>query len=337
MVSTTAGETHAPLAISQQQFTDVHLSLDMETTQQLRTDSVPNSWEVGWVLWDYVDNTHFYYAALKPNGLEIGKADPAYPGAQRFLVTLETPTFAVGTTHHIDIRQTHDAASTSLTVSVDGGALASFTDTQRPYASGAVGLYTADARVAFDNVLATGTGGASIADDFEAYPAQMITRDGATLGPWTFPFLGFGSAEVASFGAAPPPPPPGGVAVAGSAAADALLGGAGADTIAGLGGADTITGGAGDDVLSGGAGADRFVFRPGFGHDHITDFAAGRAAGHDVVRLEGIAGVAGFRKFLANTVDTPDGAVFTAPRTQDTITFDGVAKAALVWADFMFA
>ena len=26
--------------------------------------------------------------ALKPNGLELGKEDPAYPGAQRFLVTL---------------------------------------------------------------------------------------------------------------------------------------------------------------------------------------------------------------------------------------------------------
>jgi len=61
--------------------------------------------------------------------------------------------------------------------------------------------------------------------------------------------------------------------ITGGNAANALTGTAGADTISGERGADTLTGGAGDDVLSGGRGADTFVFRPGFGHDTITDFS----------------------------------------------------------------
>ena len=31
------------------------------------------------MLWRFLDDNHFYYLVLKPNGWEIGKADPAYP------------------------------------------------------------------------------------------------------------------------------------------------------------------------------------------------------------------------------------------------------------------
>lgn len=56
---------------------------------------------------------------------------------------------------------------------------------------------------------------------------------------------------------------------------DVLLGEAGADTLTGAGGADALLGGTGNDRLTGGAGADMFVFRPGEGHDVVTDFVAG--------------------------------------------------------------
>jgi hypothetical protein len=56
---------------------------------------------------------------------------------------------------------------------------------------------------------------------------------------------------------------------------DVLLGEAGADTITGGGGADALLGGTGDDRLTSGADADMFVFRPGEGHDIVTDFTAG--------------------------------------------------------------
>ena len=54
---------------------------------------------------------------------------------------------------------------------------------------------------------------------------------------------------------------------------DTLLGGLGNDLLDGGNGRDILDGGAGDDVLTGGRGSDTFVFRPGFGHDTITDFS----------------------------------------------------------------
>ena len=54
---------------------------------------------------------------------------------------------------------------------------------------------------------------------------------------------------------------------------DTLLGGLGRDLLDGGNGRDILDGGTGDDVLTGGRGGDTFVFRPGFGHDTITDFS----------------------------------------------------------------
>ena len=54
---------------------------------------------------------------------------------------------------------------------------------------------------------------------------------------------------------------------------DTLLGGLGDDLLDGGQGRDILDGGPGDDILTGGRGADTFVFKPGFGHDTITDFS----------------------------------------------------------------
>ena len=53
---------------------------------------------------------------------------------------------------------------------------------------------------------------------------------------------------------------------------DTLLGGTGNDLLDGGDGRDWLDGGVGDDLLTGGHGPDTFVFRPGYGHDTITDF-----------------------------------------------------------------
>lgn len=95
------------------------------------------------MVWHYTDNTHFYYLALKPNGWELGKEDPAYPGAQRFLATGVEPTFPIGRESTVTITQ----VGPTMTAAVAGQVLVTFTDRQRPYTSGSVGIYTEDATV----------------------------------------------------------------------------------------------------------------------------------------------------------------------------------------------
>jgi hypothetical protein len=151
MASVSPGETHGALVIGPSTSGDLTLEVATATTRQLRTGSAPNPWEVGWVLWQYTDTAHFYYVALKPNGWELGKADPAYPGSQRFLDTGSWPTFPVGPWYRVRVTQT----GSTVEVFVDDFLITSFTDTERPYTAGRLGLYTEDAAVSFDNVAVT--------------------------------------------------------------------------------------------------------------------------------------------------------------------------------------
>jgi serralysin len=61
--------------------------------------------------------------------------------------------------------------------------------------------------------------------------------------------------------------------VHGGDGADSVYGGQGNDRLFGDDGHDLVSGDVGDDILTGGAGADRFVLRPGGGHDWVTDFS----------------------------------------------------------------
>jgi hypothetical protein len=144
-------ETHAGLVVGPSVSGDVIVGVSLLTLQQLRTGSAPQPWEAGWVLWHYADNTRFYYFIPKPNGWELGKADPAYPGAQRFLATGSAPVFPVGAWYRVSIVQTGQ----TIQVSVDGIPITTFTDTERPLTSGRVGLYSEDAEVYFDDVSVT--------------------------------------------------------------------------------------------------------------------------------------------------------------------------------------
>jgi hypothetical protein len=145
--STSPGETHAGLVKSLTAFGNVDSTVKVKTVSQLRTPK-PNAWEVGWVLWDYTDDTHFYYFTPKPNGWELGKEDPAYPGAQRFLATGSSPTYPIGRWYTVRVRQ----VSNTITVWVNGAQVVSFTDTQRPYLTGSLGLYNEDSQVRFESV-----------------------------------------------------------------------------------------------------------------------------------------------------------------------------------------
>ncbi|MHB9862536.1 calcium-binding protein [Streptomyces sp. YIM S03343] len=142
------GTTHAGLVVSIASYRDVRYEARMRTVRQLR-DPGPNPWEVPWLVWAYTDPEHFYYVTLKPNGWELGKRDPAYPGGQRFLATGRRP-YPVGAWYAVRVRQ--DGAV--LTVEAGGRRLVMFTDIERPYAAGRVGAYTEDATVRFEGLIA---------------------------------------------------------------------------------------------------------------------------------------------------------------------------------------
>jgi hypothetical protein len=139
-----ASETHAALASTTGVQADLRLRVRMRTVRRLR-EPAPRSWEVAWVIWHYTDDHHFYYLTLKPNGWELGKEDPAYPGAQRYLATGSSPRYDVGEWHTAQVTQTGD----TITARVDGRQITRLRDTEHPYLRGHVGLYTEDAAVRF--------------------------------------------------------------------------------------------------------------------------------------------------------------------------------------------
>ena len=144
-----ASETHAALAATTGSFGDIDMTMRMKTVKQLR-DGRANPWEVAWGIWHYQDNTHFYYLVLKPNGWELGKADPAYGGAQRFLAT-GSKRFPIRRWHSIHVKQ----VGRTMKVWANGEFLTKYTDRERPYKRGKVAVYNEDAKTYFDEVLIT--------------------------------------------------------------------------------------------------------------------------------------------------------------------------------------
>lgn len=146
-------ETHATLVTTREQYRDGVLTMDARTTRQLRGNGAPNPWEVAWVVFRYVDDEHFYYLALKTNGWELGKRDPAYPGGQRFLGTGSVPQSPAGQWSRVSIIMQAEL----LSVQIDGIRVVTTADLERPLLTGAIGMYTEDAEVQFDDISFTGT------------------------------------------------------------------------------------------------------------------------------------------------------------------------------------
>jgi cellulose synthase/poly-beta-1,6-N-acetylglucosamine synthase-like glycosyltransferase len=145
--------THAALVVSAGSYDDFAATLNVRTRKQLRHGAAgtPNPREVGWVIWHYSSNQRFYALTLQPTGWVLSKQDPAYPGHQRFLASGRTPLFRVGVPHSVGVVQ----AGNRITVSADGRLLRKFTDTQRPYLTGAFGMYCEDAHAQFDHIRLT--------------------------------------------------------------------------------------------------------------------------------------------------------------------------------------
>ena len=144
---TAVSETFSSLVRSVRSFGDTDMTLGFQTLAQLRRPQ-PNPWEVAWAIWRYQDNDHFYYFIVKPNGWELGKEDPAYPGRQRFLASSSGHRFPVGVWYRLRVRHVGD----EIAVWIDDRLVVRFRDRQRPYRAGAVALYVEDARAVFGPV-----------------------------------------------------------------------------------------------------------------------------------------------------------------------------------------
>lgn len=193
-VATAPSETHASLVTSRfRTVGDIDYTVRVNTVSQIRTGSAPNAWETAWVIWNYTDNTHFYYFALKTNGYELGKADPAYPGSQRFLATGGSG-YNLGQWYKVRITQ----ISNVITVYVDDVLVVSFTDTEIPYCSGAIGTYNEDAETYADNFLLYGSPNAinnsllfdgvndyAMIPDYDGY--SYVNNSGLTVSVWVRP------------------------------------------------------------------------------------------------------------------------------------------------------
>jgi hypothetical protein len=182
-----ADATHAALLITTKSYSGrITFEGRVQTVRQIRTGSEPNPWECAWLIWNFTDNEHFYYVALKPNGWELGKRDPAYPGGQRFLASGEDA-FPIRTWHRFAITQDN----ARIVIRLNGVEVGSFADTERPYLEGKLGLYSEDAEVLLDNITAP------FAEDFESYELLTEKADGVIVNRWVSPFLGHGYVAIA--------------------------------------------------------------------------------------------------------------------------------------------
>lgn len=154
MASGSAAETHAALVLGPAQSGAYTYAVSVITDAQLRANDPPNPWEVAWVVWSVADDDHFYYFIPKPNGWELGKRDPAYPGGQRFLATGSAPAFPLGAWRRVEVVQS-EKNGTAMTIAVDGRTIVTVTDRERPYGSGRIGVYSEDAAVRATNVIVT--------------------------------------------------------------------------------------------------------------------------------------------------------------------------------------
>lgn len=150
--ATTPDTTHAalvthPLLTYHNTF---HLTSCIHTKRQLRQNSTPNPWEVGWVLWDYLSPTQFKYFIPKPNGWEVGEVTPE---GQKFLKTGTFPVFPTQKNQCFTITRT----PTRTTITGHGRHVERLpktaipnTPTENPYPSERrVGFYAEDAEVTF--------------------------------------------------------------------------------------------------------------------------------------------------------------------------------------------
>ncbi|QQM33128.1 hypothetical protein JET14_22010 (plasmid) [Martelella lutilitoris] len=119
----------------------------------------------------------------------------------------------------------------------------------------------------------------------------------------------------------------------GQAGDDLIVSDGGNDGLYGGAGNDRLYGGSGNDWLDGGSGDDVFVFEESFGQDRIGSFEYSR----DHIDLSSVGAISDWNDLLDHHLYEVDGNAVIDDGAGNTITFDGLHKAALTDSDFIFA
>jgi hypothetical protein len=153
-ISIRPNETHAALTLTTQTYEDVEMYLKVKTNNQLRENSMPNPWEVAWIVWRYQDDWHHYYFIFKPNGIELGKKQNENQAEEQiFLYTANEPKLRIDewNTWYIKMSDNHIEIWLEM---ADGSMqrVVNYHDNAQIVGPGNIGLYTEDAHVQFDDV-----------------------------------------------------------------------------------------------------------------------------------------------------------------------------------------
>ena len=153
MVRSGETDTSSSMVVSTVQTGDTFTySGTIATPEQLRQNAPPHAWETAWLVWNYTDNDHYYYFVPRANGWELGKRDPAYKGGQRFMAT-GSESWPLAEAKDFVISK----HGNTVEISINGKVITTFTDDERPYTGGSIGLYTEDARIIADGIHLTPT------------------------------------------------------------------------------------------------------------------------------------------------------------------------------------
>ncbi|MFA7278035.1 MAG: hypothetical protein WC101_03585 [Candidatus Gracilibacteria bacterium] len=153
-IATQPKETHSCLVVSNQVYSQPYqFGFTMKTVKQLRENSPPNPWEVGWAVLGYknngTDKGKFKYAILKPNGLEIGESLLNDIQNDLFTSVVGATDFPIGVDYDVTIRVENNVMSVKVNGVEVKQYVFSATDILTP--DGLVGVYNEDSEVVVSN------------------------------------------------------------------------------------------------------------------------------------------------------------------------------------------
>lgn len=149
-------ETHSALVVSKTSLKPPYrVQFNLTTVSQLRQNSPPNPWEVGWFVFGYKQDGKFKYILLKPNGYGLELGESLLNDAQNFLYTspFNRDFFPVGQTYAVDM----EVKKQTITLTVNGIRYLAYTLSVKDQLTldGKIGFYSENAKVVIDNVRVT--------------------------------------------------------------------------------------------------------------------------------------------------------------------------------------